>query len=498
MSENIPYIIAENGYYYVAYKEKVKVPEIVVSSKGIANGLSEEYNDGWDFGPDSYSPTSTSAIPYTQTSGIQEAADYLIAHNGGEMRLMDGVYDTTNAPFQSYINHSGAAQAKVLLRDGAATSKFIGISITGSAGELILNSEVTGAPYSEYGTTLKDTSAGSSTPSYIIAVASNSSDIEYQSNINIDIDRINAVVQSGNGIGGFDFKSAVFLRIGAISIGVNQGWNIDEPTNTTQIGINLSGGYSSSSVVTLISCAGGLYNVVSLGHHPQIFYLAVSGCMNAIYIDNEIHEGFIASMDIEYTQNIFNMSEFSFNLRGAITPLKIEHISIANNNNYSNGASWQNAVSFLVLPSSFTPKMPIYIDLLAYYGGFVPDNYYPDTNTLYIHNIQYTNTTLINSYFSGNPAISANPPVSGTPYQNTNPYDIIIDLPVYASTSGTAGTVAYGKSATSTVTEMTPKFVSGSTSSSAVDIVSLRVPAGWYFEFTASGVTFGTASVFAE
>lgn len=91
--------------------------------------------------------------------------------------------------------------------------------------------------------------------------------------------------------------------------------------------------------------------------------------------------------------------------------------------------------------------------------------------------------------------LTANPPVSGTVYQNTNPYDIDILLPVYASASGTAGTVAYGISATSTVTEMTPKFVSGSTSSSAVDIVSVRVPAGWYFEFTASGVTFGTAVV---
>jgi hypothetical protein len=79
MSENIPYIIAEDGYYYVAYKEKVKVPEIVVSSKGVANGLSEEYNDGWDFGPDSYSPTSTSAIPYTKTSGIQEAWNYAVS-----------------------------------------------------------------------------------------------------------------------------------------------------------------------------------------------------------------------------------------------------------------------------------------------------------------------------------------------------------------------------------------------------------------------------------
>ena len=43
---NVAYIIVDNGFYYVAYKEKVKVPEIVVSSKGVANGLSEEYNDG--------------------------------------------------------------------------------------------------------------------------------------------------------------------------------------------------------------------------------------------------------------------------------------------------------------------------------------------------------------------------------------------------------------------------------------------------------------------
>lgn len=87
MSENIPYIIAENGYYYVAYKEKVKVPEVVVSSKGVANGLSEEYNDGWDFGPDSYSPTSTSAIPYTQTAGIKEAI-----LTGKHVVVLEGVY----------------------------------------------------------------------------------------------------------------------------------------------------------------------------------------------------------------------------------------------------------------------------------------------------------------------------------------------------------------------------------------------------------------------
>ena len=105
---SIPYIIAEDGFYYVAYKEKAKVPEIVVSAKGIANGLSEEYNDGWDFGPDSYSPTSTSAIPYTQSDGFGEALQYAISNptmyssgSGGyfipEVHLLSG-YFTISQP----------------------------------------------------------------------------------------------------------------------------------------------------------------------------------------------------------------------------------------------------------------------------------------------------------------------------------------------------------------------------------------------------------------
>ena len=96
------------------------------------------------------------------------------------------------------------------------------------------------------------------------------------------------------------------------------------------------------------------------------------------------------------------------------------------------------------------------------------------------------------------PTISTNPPVSATVYQNTNPYDIEIDLPVYATTAGTAGYVTVAKGASSTPTAIGNQYVSGDTSSTSVDIIRLRVPANWYYEFTASGVTLGTASVFAE
>lgn len=96
------------------------------------------------------------------------------------------------------------------------------------------------------------------------------------------------------------------------------------------------------------------------------------------------------------------------------------------------------------------------------------------------------------------PTISANPPVSGTVYQNTNPYAIEIDLPAYASTSGTAGYVTVAKGSTDTPTAIASQYISGDTSDTSVDIVRLRVPAGWYYKFTSSGATFGTATSFAD
>ncbi|MEM3862244.1 MAG: hypothetical protein QW203_07175, partial [Thermoplasmatales archaeon] len=64
-----------------------------------------------------------------------------------------------------------------------------------------------------------------------------------------------------------------------------------------------------------------------------------------------------------------------------------------------------------------------------------------------------------------------------------------------ATTSGTAGSVAIALGSTSTPSTIGTKFINGSTSSSATEIIELVVPAGWYYEFTSTGVTFGTATV---
>ena len=111
----IQYVIQEDGFWYVASKDRTPgVPGITVSSKGIANGLSTEYNDGYDFGPDSYNPSVTSGVPLTQTAGIQEAENYIESHTmtfspttiSPRLQLLDGIFSIKNSIKIGYISQS--------------------------------------------------------------------------------------------------------------------------------------------------------------------------------------------------------------------------------------------------------------------------------------------------------------------------------------------------------------------------------------------------------
>ena len=116
------------------------------------------------------------------------------------------------------------------------------------------------------------------------------------------------------------------------------------------------------------------------------------------------------------------------------------------------------------------------------------------------------NIQVINYNGSKNNAISlgvvpsaSNPTIaSGTVYQNTTYSYQTIDIPCYASTAGTAGTVAVAYGASSTPSTIYTQYVSGSTSSTAQAVIHLRVPPQWYYELTATGVTLGTATMVQE
>lgn len=93
----------------------------------------------------------------------------------------------------------------------------------------------------------------------------------------------------------------------------------------------------------------------------------------------------------------------------------------------------------------------------------------------------------------------SNPTIaSSTIYQNTTYGYQTIDIPCYATTAGTAGTVAVAYGTSSTPSTIYTQYVSGSTSSTAQAVIHLRVPPQWYYELTASGVTLGTPTMIQE
>lgn len=133
---NIPPIEITPSSYSARYSSEIPIPNeykynwiglygkpyITVSAKGLANGLSTIFNDGADFGPDTPLNNDISSGQKTQTSGIQEAINYLptaeylgqggniAIGNTGNVRLLSSLYTMTgkiSIPVGSILNIQG-------------------------------------------------------------------------------------------------------------------------------------------------------------------------------------------------------------------------------------------------------------------------------------------------------------------------------------------------------------------------------------------------------
>ena len=466
---NIPYIIVENGFYYVAYKEKAKVPEVVVSAKGVANGLSEEYNDGWDFGPDSYDPTSTANPPYTQTTGTGEALQYAISN-------------------PTMYNRGGYWLPEVHILSGYFTiTKPIVLNVP----YVIMNLTVKGvdsmSPYiaCAFNTTSSD--------EYPYAININSSDLSNITFIAIQWEHIQPVAPSGYtpyGFVNFDFSSVNTDQNTFI------GFDLNVSNNGFANAFNLLGfqqirmydfeDYGSA-------CFFNAGDITFHGGYGDTIY--VSGGSAISFSGPEI----APNGDIDYVA-IFGTSAVDIGEYDADQTFTIGTLFYG----YGAGLGSFNR-SLVIQPSSgtITINQVIVRDITA--SGLTSNESFSisvgatlNVGTWDIEGVYSDNEYVWTGIPYNTPSLSANPPVSATVYQNTNPYAIEIDLPVYATTAGTAGYVTIAKGATSTPTAIGNQYVSGDTSDTSEQIIRLRVPANWYYEFTASGVTFGTASVFAD
>jgi len=101
-------------------------PYITVSAKGISNGLSNTFNDGADFGPDTLlNATSPSQYgpPYTQTVGLQEAINYVSMLGGGVVFVLRGRYIQSTPITTVYV------PSNVIVRGEGIDITVIGMSV---------------------------------------------------------------------------------------------------------------------------------------------------------------------------------------------------------------------------------------------------------------------------------------------------------------------------------------------------------------------------------
>lgn len=112
--------------------------------------------------------------------------------------------------------------------------------------------------------------------------------------------------------------------------------------------------------------------------------------------------------------------------------------------------------------------------------------------------VKYTNNAGLNPLGVITPPVS--PLASGVSYENASNVDITVYQQVYAATSGTNGSISASitNPSTNTTTTLFTKFVSGSTTSSSPEMVTVRVPQGYNYRFTTTNATLGTTSIWGD
>ena len=452
------YIIQTDGYYFVeSHDVDPSKGYITVSAKGVINGLSNQPNDGCDFGPDTYNPDYTgSRIPYTQTSGIQEAYNYLVKLNtystttltfiensvpyiiGETIQIGPVVSITFSGSFGSDVNLIPAQGFNdPLINLGSVQANFVGITFEMKVGN--------------YGVT-------SYTGPYLTNTNISSYVFDYH------FLRCYWGANPTNGI--FDFNSSnnmsryVFIDCQIACSGSGM-------TNLFKIGSN--GAYNDTPIIFISTD----FSIPGVGADIGACQVYLSDCwQHSATPDNS-----------SSTTSLFNITNTT-----SVPTFQVSGHTFMDSETLMDFSGVTNAGR---------------IDILYLHGM----QYIPNMLKNYVNNAVYQVSTLNNS----NPRtstngivayipiqIQANPPVSGTVYQNTNPYDILIYLPAYATTSGTAGSVAVAIGSSSTPSTTFTQFVSGSTSSSSPDTLQIKVPAGWYYEVTTTSVTLATATVVAD
>jgi len=557
---------------YIPQKIQTK-PYITVSAKGISNGLSDTFNDGADFGPDTLlnaTAPNQYGPPYSNTSGIQEAINYVRSFANPntaflpEIHLAPGLYlvhqpiylkyTATNKPAEISTTNSSGVTAPCLVGEGnyndegdgltTPTGVFIAAASDFPKGEYLFalllptsnpwisgaqnpffaggklenimfwcNNLAAGVMLMQYadGTVSRIHINDPTIPNPVITQAPDSTGQSYQTGAFV----YNQTLDSGEftyldqiSIRGSNFEDGfVIYNSGGQVIGINL-WMA---SGAQRYGFNL-GSYSLFPLI-LINPECDMFNsnwtgsVPLPGYSPQSagYYIATGSVK---IINNNTFVGI--ESNYPYVYNIGNALYID---GGYYRALGNQYVIVTTANTTVVENAWIEYNS-----SNNGVFKTTNIDNVVGVSQVFRNIYYNDDNTstpaVPPFNINWGNFYVWQShihvdpffdnrgrYFGGYPPSVPSSITSGTIYQNQNPLKVRIYLPVYASTAGTAGSVsvAMGNNQSNASPPSIPtlytKFINGSTSSSSPEIVTVEVPAGWYYSFTGTGVTFGTPTV---
>ena len=457
---------------------------VTISPTGIKNGQSAIPNDGADFGPDTLGTT---------TFGIQEAFDYMVTNRIFSIFLLSGTFQISNTVLlPSGFNGVTVRGAGVLSYNGPNTSNS-GTVIQGSGDYTLF--EWSDPSVFTQGWMFENLSFSAPTTTVPVVDLHQS-----EQSTNLLLNHVTVTNTSPFGVTGGNLEDATIVP-SCLDMSGNEDSNLFAC---------LFSGYSGNPGVKWVSGGGSISDFQSKFFNG-IYVSAVTALFSGSVISGD-GTGFntlYTYTNVEFGTEELDLFGVYFN---SSNMMGINAFSPVTSAPFGNKLII-NAVG-LLYPAS-TPLVSVNNEFIQVYlhaqgltaanlinlfnvapGVLLSAPFYPIVK---IDNAVLTPPERKYNISVYAPQLPANPPLSGTVYQNLDPSGVEykIYLPVYATIPGTAGKVAVALSPTSPPTQLIAKYISESTSSSSTEVIELTVPVLWYYSFTATGATFGTANVLA-
>lgn len=239
--------------------------------------------------------------PKTQTSGIQEAINYSYANNVNTIKLMDGVYDVSSAPF---VNGGYSYYYQIILPSIPNTSTQFNLSIIGNSSSR--GGIEGGIPLNDYkgGVTIRSTAtAPSGSTSSILGCPTASGTSTNLSQLNLYLDGIHFQTSPTGGLGGFNLDFCTGVIIGKLYVDIDSSdifpTTISSGTGAV-IGNTLNSSIFYAEEISVVGYTTGVY--MASAAHMYISKIMTDMCVNGLFVLGSTYGVYVGVYDFQNCQ----------------------------------------------------------------------------------------------------------------------------------------------------------------------------------------------------